>query len=188
MPGGSQRIGFAGDMAGGNNHPFWKQQCGVVRLWKTRDGLSRRVAVESVGKRRCFRQGSTRRARSTFITEHEEQISVKGVRLRTPTRRFGGEKSRWKRLSLFFGSANGTRSGPGGVRRRHAAGHPLKRRPNRPPRSNPAATETPAAAPPRLRPLPPAIHWEAVRSRGTLRCAGNQSVPGFRLHQPRYQW
>jgi len=48
----------------------------------------------------------------------------------------------------------------------------------------PAATEAPAAASTEAPAAPTGNTLEAVRSRGTLRCAGNQSVPGFGYINP----
>jgi len=48
----------------------------------------------------------------------------------------------------------------------------------------PAATEAPAAAATTAPAAPTGNTLEAVRSRGTLRCAGNQSVPGFGYINP----
>lgn len=48
----------------------------------------------------------------------------------------------------------------------------------------PAATEAPAAAATEAPAAPTGNTLEAVRSRGTLRCAGNQSVPGFGYINP----
>ncbi len=48
----------------------------------------------------------------------------------------------------------------------------------------PAATEPPAAAATTAPAAPTGNTLEAVRSRGTLRCAGNQSVPGFGYINP----
>ncbi|HRO24602.1 MAG TPA: transporter substrate-binding domain-containing protein, partial [Promineifilum sp.] len=48
----------------------------------------------------------------------------------------------------------------------------------------PAATEAPAAAATTAPAVPTGNTLEAVRTRGTLKCAGNQSVPGFGYINP----